>query len=400
MRPSVQRVTRQYLRRCAGILDYPPRMKADIWVWLREQYASYVLWETEKVLPLLMNRDKTIRENLEKNKKALADFKSHVGELGISASLTYLVYGARVTKIGVMKSLYEEGPFYILGWGDPKHPFRWDWDAKGDADWAVKRLTRWIENSSKELIASGKEPLRDSALVNLLALKQECLKYVPAPNKAAQSKKRKIFPVDLTGWKYLAQFPDWQKNPDVAEAEISVIFSPKHHASYTGRWWGDGMVLEVDASADKPPLNVKDFRVTLGRMEETLEHELRHLSQTVLSHLSGKSMAGLPADSTSDSEKRPEHALRDVEFYTHIGGEVKDFINFARKIPRSAWALALREWVGVDVEWPKDTPTEVMSAPYRDFFRLLKSKKPDRWRKAVAEFTKAVEARIDIPRAS
>jgi hypothetical protein len=159
-------------------------------------------------------------------------------------------------------------------------------------------------------------------------------------------------------------------------------------------WTESTYTLKVDAPT-AIPLTVKSFQQDLMEIRGTLQHELRHVAQTLLGMLSGKATSGFPSESIQilapSRGKQPDHALRDAEFYTRLEDDVQSFVYLVKKnAPLSDYRESLRGWVGLSSKSPQGSS---------EFFRKLKKHQPDKWRKAVTEFTKRVNQELDIPAA-
>ena len=101
-------------------------------------------------------------------------------------------------------------------------------------------------------------------------------------------------------------------------------------------------------------------------------------------------VSGYPRGRPSGHGRR-KHEMREVEFYTDLTETVQEFIRDLNRIPRPQWRERMEQFVALKNE------SHVRS---HDWFRTWKRDAPDKWRKAVAEFIKEVESRVDIPGSS
>ncbi len=370
----------------AGTLKYPPKAEEEIWAWLREQYASFILYETEKLIPSLINTN----QQKEKNRATLRELEGKVKNLRRGESYFFLIESDPPRRIGIHLNDKEPYP-YQVGWGEPSLQYSWDRNLL-NREGAIREARKLAEESMSRF--DSRKDTRDSLLVSQQNLRRECLKYT---SKAQAPKRVKSeFRVDLTGWEYLKKFPNGEE--DVGHLlGITVIFSPETHSGYSGMWTWSLSQLKVDAPS-RIPRNVKDFQQNLLSIRRILQHELQHMAQTLLSELSGNQESGNPSPSTQvlspSRSKRPDHALRGEEFYTRLEDDVSDFVIYVKKEhPASDRRDVLRAWVGLG------EPPNLKKIRISEFFRKLKKHQPDKWRKAVTEFTKRVNQELDIPAA-
>jgi len=183
---------------------------------------------------------------------------------------------------------------------------------------------------------------------------------------------------------------------------ITATLDFKGHLQRGGQWSPGRRLLEVDVSA-QGITTVANFKRTLAEMHDVLWHELQHVGQDLLRalHLMDED-AGLPSKSIRDPDVDPsgyptgplsrgriQHELRDVEFQTDLGEAIRDFIRSLNRVPKLRWREHLEQTVGIKGY-----------SPHNRYFRTWKRKAPGKWKKAVAEFVKEVENRVDIPGAS
>jgi len=188
--------------------------------------------------------------------------------------------------------------------------------------------------------------------------------------------------------------------------EILVILDFKGHSKRGGQWHHTKKELQVDMWKDA--LSVDDFENNITEIIRIARHECQHVGQSVLEKLKDLRGGRPGTPSLSIREKggplrgRKEHALREVEFYTRIQDEVDRFIQKARTIPQKWRRLAARVWVGdfnkaefkeldraVNVRLERNDRIKTA-----EFFRALKTREPEKWKKAVKEFISAISDKV------
>ena len=408
---SAQRVAGRYIQKSSGILEYPPKLEASVWKWVRERYASHVLIHVEEQLKPVNEWKETQQDELVKYRNRLRAAPGKIKGLAVGAVYRMDFDTIEKWAFGIKRIPDEDGQaMYVSGSNDGAGI---DWDGrypltlKDALDFAKEQI-----QGELQMIENTQGPLGITALVDMQRLKTECLKYTSGSERIPQSGTKKPFPVDLAGWKYL---PQVQNPPNPLPQVLDVVLIPDPRTGWLGQWDSSTMRMRVTTPLISP-VNVSHFVKDLDLIEETLEHEMRHLAQTYLSW--GKGMpdqsAGMPPQSVRPSKPetdalprdtlypdRPQHALDDVEFYSRLGDDVRTFLGVIRKYPQSSWRWALREWVGIpqpvwlDQLGRQNIPSSVHL--FSDFFRSLKKYEPKKWKKAVLEFTKLVSQKIDFP---
>ncbi len=178
--------------------------------------------------------------------------------------------------------------------------------------------------------------------------------------------------------------------------KITCVLVFKAHKSRGGVWIGGKRELQVDV--DNPwPRSGEQVREQIEEIGRICRHEMQHVGQDLLRvALRLREDAGLPSSNISDPKYNPsgyrkdvsryderfrqDHALRDVEFYTRLSDEVERFMRATVKNP--------------DQDWKAPAQTFVTN-PRHPFFGPLKRTQPDKWKKAVGEFYKAVEKKVE-----
>ncbi len=143
------------------------------------------------------------------------------------------------------------------------------------------------------------------------------------------------------------------KGLSIKKDYITVIFelAPSGH-EYGGAWQKGGSILYIYFQPTD----------TLEDLKRTIEHELTHMSQDILSTVKG-STAGIPF--RKKSLNQTEHDLEDIEFYTVLKDEIKK------------------------AKLKNLSPKEVIQNS--SFFKLLKRKDIAKYKKAIKELYKNLE---------
>jgi hypothetical protein len=266
-------------------------------------------------------------------------------------------------------------------------------------------------------------------------------KYGYTQNDLSKNDWTKIFPLDLSGWRYNYVVEKELKKDRIrvekvleAYSEITVSFSvEKHVREFRGRYM----------PFSPPTIEVVGYKNMPWdeRSLSTLEHEIRHLGQYLLSHVLGKyDMAGRPSskiktpeirqfyDKPGYEEKKKNaiekmrekgvdinsyelHTFDDIEFYTNLGSAIDRYNRAIKytKLSKEALHFIKKAFVGLekipddyDGEWENKIHQIDRSGHLRDFFIYSRGlhrfpdhifvslrKHKDKYRKAVNEFFKA-----------
>lgn len=181
----------------------------------------------------------------------------------------------------------------------------------------------------------------------------------------------------------------------------------------------------------KNPLSYRPPVITLERLQDeiqnlkdTARHELQHFMQSFIKHVTGQH-GGLPSKSLrhpaqKDNESRThtsnlstkEHVLADIEFYNNLTDSVHRFNKDKTYIPVSLHREFMLAWVKhispqsfansvvkllktktkeTNYEYLEECLQYAINTVHDDnLFSILKKYNPAKYRKAVAEFSKAV----------
>jgi len=173
---------------------------------------------------------------------------------------------------------------------------------------------------------------------------------------------------------------------------IKAIFDIRGKKSYSGMWRRAKRPPELEVNTPVQwPHTVEVFRQVMNEIRNTAIHELQHMTQDLIGGMTNSFSSGMPASVDRSGIRNPEHALRDVEFYTRLTGEINRFVELAeRRIPQYDISRAIKVWTN---ELPN---VFIRHVEPKEFFVKLKQHKPDRWRKAVTEFYKGVTERLGL----
>jgi len=177
--------------------------------------------------------------------------------------------------------------------------------------------------------------------------------------------------------------------------EITVEIMWKYKDSSggaSGRWSPTKHKLQVFPMNMRAPHNRREVFM---QIPVTVEHELQHMTQSIIAVLADLSEAGglpsrnirrtrAPAESGAQMlSKREEYYLLDSEFYTWVTTSARNFLNDMAENERLLGeAYSTREW---------DSARRSKIVERGGFFHTLKKHEPAKWRKAVGEFWKATE---------
>lgn len=177
--------------------------------------------------------------------------------------------------------------------------------------------------------------------------------------------------------------------------------------------WNDALqriILIADTSFVS---NTDFFNEKLTELSRTIRHELQHLDQSTVKENKGlEDLAGLPSkkirdhkydsrgflmgDDLGDFGNRQSHVLQDAEFYTRLTDSVEEFNQTWKDTDPTAKHLAAMKWIDYSInnnllkELPEFYQKEINNLRPNYTFRELKKKAPEKWRKAVKEFFKAI----------
>ncbi len=229
-------------------------------------------------------------------------------------------------------------------------------------DTLIARLDAWVSRVE----TSARNPRLDKTRIRVVETQIQHLtpymRNVPKDNT-------KVFPIDLTGWRYSQTVPPgW--------TGITVRVVPL--ANHSGWWHPEKRELVV---ALEYPLTIEMITQTVPL---TVQHEMLHVAQDILKSL-GKG-EGLPSKRIQTPQHKQtgrvldtkNHDLDDVEFYPMLDTEIRNI----RRWVLDSWTPAqIRQYVlwAVGVG---ERPTEAPRSRSKTL-ALWREHAPDKWRKAV-----------------
>lgn len=331
-----QRVANLYLKQ-AGLLSAPPAMVRDITEWVQALAANDLVWSLRLDLKRLQSpsEDRTL------------DFAESLREEFDSGSLNSLsVWTERVkAQAPKIKGAPTAKDFKLLSRSD-----------------LIARLDAWV--SRVELWA--RNPGLDKASIR--AVETQIQQLTPYMRNIPKDT-TKVFPLDLTGWRYSQGVPSgW------SGITVSVVPSTGH----SGWWIPSKRELAV---ALVYPLTVD---LIIHAIPTIVQHEMLHVAQDILESLGrGK---GTPSKRIQIPQYRQtgrvwddkSHDLDDAEFYPMLDTEIR----LIRRGILDSWTpTQVRQYVlwavGIG-ERPEGAPKSRSKT-----LALWKQHAPAKWRKAV-----------------
>jgi hypothetical protein len=277
---------------------------------------------------------------------------------------------------------------------------------RGEPPKFLAALQKMMERS-----LAGLQTASRSAVTEMMRL-SERLKRLSNGIEYPLAIQRGVFSIDITHWPYGANVPDnW--------LSYTLLLSPESNPHASGIWQSRehtiigylGPYLEPQSRAE-----LEDYR---HELRSTLEHELVHLSQSLLKAIRVlKEEPGLVSrrirpskifdiygrppgwEKMSPEERQKweeEHALQEIEFQPRLRDEIRSFRRVASRLRRDLRRLLLRAWV---LPPEKSEPPEPIPDEWWKVNKLIKSsgffdtlywRERDKWRDAATKFIKSVE---------
>jgi len=446
MRPSSStRVAYRYLQRLAGLLQPPPRVLEPVPAWARKRIAEHAL----ALIPESSGGDSAaLAQRFNQQVDTLAEGQSAEADFG-GVMQDYI----KVTKLpgGMFKvdSSAMSVPSIDRGFVDNMVNLFAGRGAKGDEDWAALRkeaqgyastpkdhtggvsmvlpvdLDGWkYLNGPTSIVSRVNDKRRnfndriDAAIaqarkvgVDKVVFLERKPNFVPPGvivvpfglqydmevARGAQLNTTwdpdvqvETFPVSqMASYKM-----DYLDKNDVAGAlkaraydriRVELVVQSSRSQGFSAKWHDMSKTLQLviePFDVGFPQLVLKRFRDAVDQVEDTVEHESIHLAQSLLQALKGVYGAGTPSRHSRPQQVTWEpgaymtdisvHHLSDNEFYTVLNDKIREFQRQMRgRTPSNA---DVHRFIDRDYE----------------FFGLLKDSAPQRWRKAISEFTNAV----------
>lgn len=410
----------------AGLLKVPVALLQDVLVWLDSVYATYV---KHSVLEKIKERNNfPTKEEISEIENKLAEAKYIYREGFVSAIMESRYKAFSVTNtigkfpfsITLSRQKKDDAVKDRYGYID-EYGYLYNIDFKSndvnvtqhnlDYDTAEKVIYQKIPEFFKKMEnyiddCNAARYLTDDTIVDEQLLLKECnrypigKKYFPGPGSLS----------DFTTDAKMFQYKNYFSDPRFAQYEVRVLaFLNGMQEEVKGRGHKDGAIglwlegnhpknndIWVDCSYQ--PSDVEMFNIGRQHIHSTARHELQHLVQSQIKFMKEKpgdirrEEGGLPSKkirnveynihgtptSSIQGKERQEHALRDIEFYPRLSDEVQSFRNrYQYRKDNDKYELA-KEWVGL------------IGSESSSFFKQLRENAPNKWKKAIKEFFKAI----------
>jgi len=404
--PDMARIFKNILRKKLGrTVQSPPKMEHEVLSWIRHVFAGHVLQKIDRYIHESYHYNQELEEKKEIAVKVLGEYTQKIESLK-EGDFWRLALSAS-QKLTV-KRIDQE----TFGWGPGtlNKSFTRSGSKEEVKVWVLNFLTRVINRLTSSLEKNIPEDgLEDEELVELNLIKKECLKYTSGPKKYKTKASRK-FPIDLTGWKYLDETRSEQllANSIGKGGNLSVTLNFLGHSRKGGHFKPSDFSLAVYAGPNMQDIHVslRDFRENLLEIESLTIHELTHMAQSLLTNLKVENFAGLPSKKvltdlgwggSTNALTKSEHAMMDVEFYTDLNDDLKEFLLEARRLKKEDRNRFLRLWVGI--ARPEDGDPKPYRYTYPSvFFKVLRREAPAKYKAALKLFTTEALKKIDMPK--
>ena len=224
---------------------------------------------------------------------------------------------------------------------------------------------------------------------SFLELRYYVSQFADSPRRYKSARKVRI-PINLDNWKPYEQLKE-HPLPKKWE-ELTVVFNFVGHQK---RWAYALPSGKIEIDITLMPNSAKGFKQVLKKLKSHLRHEIAHIGQFIINDMLGKSSGGgLPSKKIRTEftpaikrlKRYPKESLKDIEFYTYLGDAVDEFKTVAKNLNPEKKAQLAKYFVALLPFSPISVTTESQF-----HFQTLRRHAPDKWRKAVKEFFKAVE---------
>lgn len=368
-----------------GLLEYPPKMYEEIERWIQNVQKATRRGEIENKIDSLRQFEK---EDTEEVRELIDSLKEKPSRFAMKELLSWQQDMEAGEDVPEFSFSLEEGN--------------------------VKKVVSWFEDQLERRQHDLKKKIKEL---------QDRVDAIGGSREVRPGAQAREFETDLEGWKYQNKGEAAKK----ALPKIKVHYDPHPHSlDRPGSWSDETNTLYVNNF----PFN--DWR-------KTLRHELRHVSQTLLSKATGherrekgkggveksKPAPGMPSRRVMNPEVHQKykqyrslgpqaqevarrlqqvgikdvslHALDDVEFYTRLADSVEDF---RQRQKDARWngeqtRQALSVFTGtLD---PKNADQAVRRHVRRadETFELWKKHNPEKWKKGAKELVKASRPKAD-----
>lgn len=402
----------------AGLLKVPVALLQDVFVWLDSVYAGYI---KNLMLEKIKKRTDIPSEDELNNMENKMDEVYWRQSIDFVLKITESIYD----KYNVINTT-DKFPFSITlsrqkkddavedryGYIDDEYDYLYNIDFKSDDinitqhnidyDTAEKLIYGKIINFFKEMkdyIWECKN-LRDAysdTIINEQLLLKECDKYITNDpqyiNNTESINKKFSYKNYFSNTKF-----------DNYKVTIFAFFEFKTMAAIAkSNGWESGigywivnqnpLYNDIWVNCEYNAEDVESFNSARQMIHQTARHELQHLVQDQIRKLKNMNeLGGLPSKKIRNPEydlygnpttinkgkERQDHALRDIEFYTRLSDEVQSFKNrYQYRKDNDKYELA-KKWTGL------------IGSESSSFFKQLRENAPNKWKKAIKEFFKAI----------
>jgi uncharacterized protein YqeY len=220
---------------------------------------------------------------------------------------------------------------------------------------------------------------------DLAELKKEVIKYADKP-RAYKSRIQTEIPINLDNWHPYEQL---SKKHSFNLKKLKLIIDFQGHATRQGV----ARPGEIEIDMTLIPRTARGFHQSLDRYKIIARHEVAHQGQFIINSILKKyNIGGMPSKKlyTPESilkkhEKSEKERLKDTEFYTYLGDAVDEYKSKVEILSPEQRNDLAKYLVALKPFSPIKTYTDAQI-----YFQTLRKYAPDKWRKAVKEFFKAI----------
>jgi hypothetical protein len=220
----------------------------------------------------------------------------------------------------------------------------------------------------------------------------------------------KDFPVDLSDLP--ASYPVEKMTQVTASIPVTLVFTGKPYESgkSTGAWWvyhpvtSRGLTIVFHGTHSCPD-SAADFQARIDELDESVQHELRHMVQSLLGDALGKPSkdmtVGAPHRNLAPESNKDDYYLNPIEYHTWMGQAKAQFLSEVSFRPEYLTKSLKGQPVEIEptrAEFDRfvGNPKPIKSGVFRSgmathpFFEVLWRRDQSRWRRAVSELWKQV----------
>lgn len=403
--------------RRAALFEPPPKMIEEAWSWVSRVYAGMCLRRLRAfgfaTPQQILGARLLLQEQIARISKDLAEYKDVkdvVQEAEISKRLAYN-YLKPIIVIRISKGQFRHHSLRI----DTSNPVWWNAFSSGEISAGgnippkfLVSLRRLLEGSLMDVLTTSPQQVTEMArLLDKLGRLSGGIEY------SLEKGTKRDFDIDISGWQYGVEVPEnW--------LQYTLILEPYRNPRAVGLWVSKLRQIIGYLGDFLEPVNRTQLEEFQHELRSTLEHELVHLSQSLLKAMRVlKEEPGLvsrrvrptkiydihghpPGWENMSYEEREkweeEHFLQEIEFQPYLQDEVRDFRRIASRLQRNMRRLLLRAWV---LPFDKAKPMEPIPNEWWKvvklvkghglFFKALFQREHLKWRNAVSKFIKSVE---------